>query len=168
MLYELAAAASAITRGSATKLLINDRADIAVDAGADGVHLTTQSLSVEDVRRTFGPKLLIGVSTHSTEEASAASANGADFAVFGPVFETASKSEYGAPQGLASLRKVTLELGAFPVLALGGITIGNVAECMRAGARGLAAIRMLDDPTRLTDVVNQIRAIFEEHRAKLC
>jgi thiamine-phosphate pyrophosphorylase len=162
VLYQLATSASAITRGTSTKLLVNDRSDIAVDAGADGVHLTTQSMPAEVVRQTFGPNLLIGVSTHSTKEAATASVSGADFVVFGPIFETVSKCQYGEPLGLTSLNRVTQELGSFPVLALGGITVDKVAECIRAGARGIAAIRMLNDLSLLGHVVNEIRSRFDE------
>src|SRR5215213_3988547 len=90
MLYELATNAARLTRGSDTRLLVNDRADIARAAGADGVHLTTRSLEAAVVRRAFGEDFLIGVSAHSLEEARAARDGGADFAVFGPVFDTPS------------------------------------------------------------------------------
>lgn len=165
VLYQLASSAARITKGSASKLLINDRSDIAAAAGADGVHLTTTSLPIAIVRRTFGDGFLIGVSTHSVEEARLARQGGADFAVFGPVFETASKREFGEPPGLTGLARVCSELATFPVLALGGVTIGNVAECIRAGARGVAAIRMLQQPAQLADIVDEIRSRdFEETR----
>lgn len=162
MLYELATSAAAITSGSSTKLLVNDRADVASAAGADGVHLSTQSVPAEVIRRTFGEEFLIGVSTHSLEEAAAARDVGADFAVFGPIFETSSKRKYGEPLGVKKLAEVTSALSPFPILALGGLTTSNAAECIRAGARGVAAIRMLNDPLRLTEVANEIRAAFEE------
>lgn len=160
VLYQLSARAAGITRGSATKLLVNDRSDIAASAGADGVHLTTSSLPAEVVRRTFGAEFLIGVSTHSLAEADLASRS-ADFVVFGPVFETTSKREYGEPQGLTNLRTVSSGLAPFPVLALGGVSMSNVAECIQAGVRGIAAIRMLSDPDRLGFVVNEIREIHQ-------
>jgi len=144
-LFELVARAAELTRGSKTRLLVNDRSDIARAAGADGVHLTTQSLPVDVVRKTCGFEFLIGVSTHSLDEARAASAGGADFVVFGPVFETESKRVYGEPQGLDKLAAVTRELGEFPVVAIGGITLENAGECFRAGASGVAAIRLLND-----------------------
>ena len=150
VLYELVARAAEITRGSKTRLLVNDRSDIARAAGADGAHLTTQSLPVEVVRSIFGVNFLIGVSTHSLDEARAARAGGADFVVFGPVFETESKRAYGEPQGLDKLAEVTRELGEFPVVAIGGITLDNVDECFQAGARGIAAIRLLNDTENLT------------------
>ena len=157
VLYELSASAARITSGSATRLLINDRSDIAAAAGADGVHLTTHSLPADVVRRTFGDDFLIGVSTHSAGEAGVARRSRADFVVFGPVFETASKSEYGAPQGLTNLEKISLELSPFPILALGGLTVGNAADCIHAGAQGVAGIRMFGDPDGLADVANAIR-----------
>jgi thiamine-phosphate pyrophosphorylase len=144
VLFELVARAAEITHGSKTRLLVNDRSDIARAAGADGVHLTAQSLPVEVVRKTCGAEFLIGVSTHSLVEAQAARDAGADFVVFGPVFETESKRAYGAPQGLEKLREVTRALSEFPVVAIGGITLENFSECFEAGARGVAAIRMLN------------------------
>lgn len=160
VLYDLSASAAAITKGSATKLLVNDRSDIAMAAGADGVHLTTSSLPTSVVRQAFGDKFLIGVSTHSLEEASEARRSGADFVVFGPVFETASKSEYGDPAGVTNLAQVVLELSPFPVLALGGLEMSKVADCIQAGARGIAAIRMLSDPQRLGEIANDIREMW--------
>ena len=157
VLYQLATSAAGIAKGSATKLLINDRSDIAAAAGADGVHLTSASLPTAVVRQAFGEGFLIGVSTHSLEEAKLARRSGADFVVFGPVFATASKREYGEPLGLAKLARVCAELSAFPVLALGGVEIGKVAACMQAGARGIAAIRLLQQPERLAAIVDGIR-----------
>ena len=157
VLFQLATSAAGITKGSATKLLINDRSDIAAAAGADGVHLTTSSLPTAVVRQSFGDGFLIGVSTHSPEEARRARQGGADFAVFGPVFDTASKKEFGEPPGLTGLASVCSELSPFPILALGGVMTGNVAECIRAGARGVAAIRMLQQPAQLAEIVDEIR-----------
>jgi thiamine-phosphate pyrophosphorylase len=164
VLYQLSASAARVTRGSATKLLINDRSDIAAAAGADGVHLTMHSLPTDVVRRAFGDEFLIGVSTHSAREANVARRRGADFLVFGPVFETASKSKYGAPQGLQNLERVCAELFPFPVVALGGLTVNNVAACIQAGAQGIAGIRMFGDPDKLADVVNAIRESVRRER----
>ena len=159
VLFELASHAAEITRETSTQLLINDRADIAAGADAGGVHLTTQSLPVAAVRASFGPQLLIGVSTHSAEEAEAARAGGADFIVFGPVFEPLSKP-YGLPVGLQALSQVVSAVAPLPVIALGGIDLGNVAECARAGAAGVAAITMFKDRDRLTDVKKEVRVRF--------
>ena len=162
VLYQLSASAAAITTGSETKLLVNDRADTAASSHADGVHLTTQSLPPDIVRRTFGAEFLVGVSTHSKAEAVAASQSGADFIVFGPVFVTSSKRQYGEPLGLEKLKEVTSELAPFPVLALGGITIDNVADCIHAGATGVAAIGMLNDRFRLDRIVGEIQRRFHK------
>jgi thiamine-phosphate pyrophosphorylase len=166
VLFELATAAVELVRGSSTKLLINDRADIASAAVAHGVHLTTTSLPVEIIRSTFGNEFLIGVSTHSLAEARVAKQGGADFVVFGPVFDTPSKSEYGRPQGLDELAKVTSELSPFPVLALGGIKLENVVDCLRAGARGVAGISMLRDAERLAGLTSKIHQIVQDCRTK--
>src|SRR5689334_4028396 len=128
-LYELVSRAAEITRGSATRLLVNDRFDVASAAGADGVHLTTVSLPTRVVREVCGPNFLIAVSTHSLDEARRARDEGADFVVFGPVFETESKRAFGPPQGLEKLQRVTSELRGFPVLAIGGVTLDNAESC---------------------------------------
>lgn len=141
-LYELASELATITNETETRLLINDRADIAKASGADGVHLTARSLPVEVVRRLFGEDFLIGVSTHSSDEIRSASANGADFVVFGPVFQTPNK---GTPVGLEKLRDICNEFSSFPVLGLGGIDELNFQTVLQAGAAGFAAIRALNN-----------------------
>ena len=161
VLYEITERAVEITRGSDTRLLVNDRSDIARAAGADGVHLTAQSLRVDVVRKIYGPEFLIGVSTHSLDEASAAQVGGSDFVVFGPVFETESKREFGEPQGLKRLEQVTRELRGFPVVAIGGITLENVRACFEAGASGVAAIRLLNDTERMVSIAEAIRSVYE-------
>lgn len=161
-LHDLVTRAVEITFGTGTRLLVNDRSDIARAAGADGVHLTTQSLPAEVVRQTCGPEFLIGVSTHSRDEARAAQESGADFVVFGPVFETESKRAFGEPQGLEKLQELTSELREFPVLAIGGVTLDNVGACFKAGASGVAAIRLLNDAERLSSVVELIRSEFNK------
>jgi len=161
-LYELSTRAADTTKGTATKLLVNDRADIAAAAGADGVHLASLSLPPSIVRRTFGADFLIGASTHSLEQVAAAARSGADFVVFGPVFDTLSKRQYGEPLGLAELKKVTSAVAPFPVLALGGVAMNNVADCIHAGAAGIAAIRILNDRLQLDQIVNEIRGHFDK------
>jgi thiamine-phosphate pyrophosphorylase len=160
-LFELTARVAEITHGSDTRLLVNDRSDIARAAGADGVHLTSQSLPAEVVRTTHGPGFLIGVSTHSLEEARAARVGGANFVVFGPVFETESKLAFGAPQGLSRLAEVTNNLRGFPVVAIGGITLENAGACFEAGASGVAAIRLLNDARRMSSIVESIRSVYK-------
>jgi thiamine-phosphate pyrophosphorylase len=164
VLYDLALQAVDLTRASNTRVLINDRADVARSAGAAGVHLTAVSIETSVIRKTFGDDFLIGVSTHSMEEARIARDAGADFSVFGPVFETASKRVYGEPLGLKRLAEVTTALQGFPVLALGGVTLENVAGCFNAGAAGVAAIRLMTDPEQLAGVVSEVGARFRSQR----
>jgi thiamine-phosphate pyrophosphorylase len=156
-LYELAYRCARIARSSDTKLLINDRSDVALAAGAHGVHLTARSIPANIVRKLLGPSSLIGVSTHAVEEVRNAREAGADFVVFGPVFETPSKLQYGAPVGLTQLRKAVESNASFPVLALGGINPDNVAACFEQGAAGVAGITLFDDAAKLTEVLKICR-----------
>jgi len=157
VLYELTVRAAAITQGSVTRLLVNDRADIALAAGACGVHLTARSLETSIVRKSFRQDFLIGVSTHSLREAKAARDASADFVTFGPVFDTPSKQIYGAPVGHEALSEAARSLPFFPLIALGGITLQNAHAALNAGASGIAAIRLFNDPQSLGTVAHAIR-----------
>jgi thiamine-phosphate pyrophosphorylase len=142
-------------RRKGARLLVNDRADIAASARA-GVHLTTRSLTVEVVRGAFGPDMLVGVSTHTFEEARAAQQGGADFVVFGPVFDTVSKKDYGEPVGLEALHQVATRL-TIPVLGLGGIKPSNFRGALDAGAAGVAGISMFTEAQDLSSLVAAIK-----------
>lgn len=159
VLHELASRCAEATRGTGTRLLVNDRADIARAAGADGVHLTARSLEAATVRRAFGADFLIGVSAHTPEEARAARDGGADFAVFGPVFDTPSKRALGSPAGVGNLREVARSLSPFPLFAIGGVTRRGVRQVLQAGARGVAAIRLFGDPNSLREAAEEIRSL---------
>lgn len=148
LLFELAAEAAKVTGNSGTKLLVNDRADVAFAAKADGVHLTGVSLPTAIIRQSFPPEFIIGVSTHSVAEANEARKQGADFVTFSPIFPTDSKAEYGEPQGLKKLSEVCRRLNPFPVIALGGIDETNFSKTLENGASGFAAIRFLNDLLR--------------------
>jgi thiamine-phosphate pyrophosphorylase len=139
-----------------TRLLVNDRADVAFGASADGVHLTTKSMPPTDVRMAFGDRFVIGVSTHSLDEVRHAKHGLADFATFGPVFHTSSKLVYGQPVGLQALREAASLDVDFPLLALGGVNIERAAECFRFGAKGIAGIGMFSDPIQLADTVKAL------------
>lgn len=149
--FELTEKAAALARNSQTKLLVNDRADIALSAGADGVHLTSLSLSAETIRRNFPKDFIVGVSTHTLAEAERARRQGADFVTFSPIFHSPNKGE---PQGLTELKKICAALKPFPVVALGGIDETNYKSVLQAGASGFAAIRFLNEPENLIKVMS--------------
>jgi len=125
-------------------LFVNDRIDVAIAAGADGIHLGGGSVPVHVARRLVGPDAMIGVSTHVPGEAPA----GADFAFFGPVWETPGKEHVGSERLVEAVRAT-----AIPVLAIGGVTAGRVPTVRAAGAAGVAVIRAIlaaPDPARAT------------------
>lgn len=150
LLFELTAAAVKIVRKSSTRILVNDRADIALAAGADGVHLPANSLCPTAIREKFPTDFIIGVSAHSLREAEEAVAEGADFILVGPVFETPGK---GPPVGLDVFGDVCRRLKPFPVIALGGIDARNYEEALAAGGSGIAAIRFLNDPKNIESMM---------------
>lgn len=128
-----------VARAHGQRLLVNDRLDVALAAGADGVHLPTAGLPPAAARAVLGPAALIGVSCHSAGDVRRARDGGATFATFGPVWDTPSKRPYGAPVGLAALADaVTLGL---PLVALGGVTPDGARQAREAGAAGVAVIR---------------------------
>lgn len=138
------------TRRHGARLLINDRADVALAVGADGVQRTHTSLPVAALRGITPPGFLIGASAHSTAEAREAATEGADFVVFGPVYDTPSKRRYGPPQGLAALEAAAAATPR-PLLAVGGITPERVREVRAAGAAGVAVIGAVYGAARPAD-----------------
>lgn len=138
-IFSLGVALVRLCRQHGARLLINDRADLAVAVGADGVQLTRKSYAPREARRILGREKLIGVSTHSVAEAEDAAREEADFVTLGPVFHTPSKRRYGPPLGTALLREATGRV-KIPVFAIGGIKPAGVAEVFQAGAFGVALI----------------------------
>jgi thiamine-phosphate pyrophosphorylase len=153
MLFDLVRDAVSAAKRSETAIFVNDRADVARSAGADGVHLPEGGLAPEVVKRIF-PELLVGVSTHDLAGAVRASEAGADLIYFGPIFETPGK---GKPVGLDVLASVCRGVAA-PVVALGGIDEGNFQAALDAGAAGIAAIRALNDAESRRRVLARLRA----------
>jgi thiamine-phosphate pyrophosphorylase len=161
-LYQLATELQRLTSKYGAKLFINDRIDVAMAAGADGVHLGISSIPVAAVRSLPGVNLLIGYSAHSVEDACRAEADCADFVTFGPVYQTPSKAAYGAPLGLSPLKAASERLSV-PLFALGGIKRLNIPEVMAAGVSGIAlisAIMSAADPEKETA---SLLKTIEEH-----
>ena len=161
-LLALARAIEKAVRAGGQLLVVNDRVDVALAAGADGVHLPSAGIPPADARRLLGAGARIGVSCHSVADVAQEIRGGADFATFGPVFDTPSKRAYGEPVGLDRLAEAA-PLG-LPLLGLGGVDLSNAAAVMEAGAAGVAAIRAwleADDPSEavraLVEVVQRTR-----------
>jgi len=147
-LFELVEAALKLPNSHDSKIIVNTRADVAMAAGAAGVHLPSGSPPAHVWRRPdFLVDFLIGVSCHSVEEVRQAEAEGADYVVFGPVFPPISKPAGLEPRGLEGLRRAAAAV-RIPVLALGGVTRENSAACVSAGAAGIAGITIFQNPLR--------------------
>lgn len=148
-IFELADKLSVLCHRYDAKLFVNDRIDVALAVDAAGVQLGKSSLPIETARALMGSEKSIGYSTHSLAEAKRAEHEGADFILFGPVYFTASKAAYGAPQGLTPLKEVVAKV-ALPVYAIGGIKAATLAETIHTGVRGVALISAIigaGDPT---------------------
>lgn len=150
-------------RGANPSVLINDRLDVALAAGAAGVHLGHESVPARNVVRwcrsgNAPARFLIGVSCHNIEDAREAESAGASYIFFGPVYDTPSKRSFGPPQGLGKLTEVCRAV-RLPVIAIGGVNEENAEECLRAGAAGIAAIRLFQetrDPAALRHAIARL------------
>jgi thiamine-phosphate pyrophosphorylase len=144
-----------LTREAGVLFIVNDYVDIALLAEADGVHVGQDDLPVPDVRRLIGPDKLIGLSTHSLEQAQAARAAGADYIGVGPIFSTQTKADVTAPLGLAYLDQA---VGAvdLPIAAIGGIKRHNIADIVRHGAR---TICLVTEIVEAEDIVDRVRSL---------
>lgn len=156
-LTDLVAAILVLTRGSGTKVVVNDRLDVALTTGADGVHLRADSIAVREARQIAPAGFLVGRSVHTEDEAR--SAAGADYLIAGTVFPTPSKPHVNAWLGAPGLRKI-VQATAAPVLAIGGVTTERVAEVAATGAAGVAAVGLFANGS-IDDVVVAIRRAFD-------
>jgi len=138
-------------------VLLNDRIDLVIALGADGVHLRSDSLPVSVARRLLGNEHLIGISTHSVEEARIAAGEGANFIVLGPVFDTPSKRSYGPPLGVQVLHEAcrTIHL---PIFAIGGMTPTRIPHVLSSGAYGVAVISSILQSTSIPDSTRELLA----------
>lgn len=168
-LLELIRRAIAVTRGGANtraRIIVNDRLDVAIAARAAGVHLGGDSIPLAEAVQwcragNAPPDFMVGASCHHVQEAIAAERAGGNYIFFGPVYETPAKMKFGAPQGVDKLAEVCRNV-QIPVLAIGGIDEENTGTCVRAGATGIAAIRLFQQPpdaASLGGVVSRLRAI---------
>jgi thiamine-phosphate pyrophosphorylase len=149
--------------GGRALVLVNDRADLALLSGADGVHVGDDDLPVPDARRLLGPDLLVGRTTRTLEEARAAVAEGADHVGFGPIFATTTKALAVPPRGVDGLRAVCAGLGA-PVVAIGGIGQGTIGAVAGAGAACAAVVGALFAAGDAEENARRLAAAFEAGR----
>jgi thiamine-phosphate pyrophosphorylase len=150
-----------LTRGTTSRVVVNDRADIALAAGASGVHLRANSCDAARVRALAPGGFLIGRSVHATAEAVAtAAAGGCDYLIFGTVFSSTSKPANHPVAGLDALRDACRSV-QLPVLAIGGIALDNAALVARAGASGIAAISLFERSGALAATVSALRRVFD-------
>ena len=138
-LMTLAREVQSVTASRRAQLLINDRIDIALALEGVGVHLRSNSLPVPVARRLLGAQHLLGVSVHAVEEAVQAESQGADYIIFGPIYETPSKQMFGPPLGIHTLEKAC-RLVRIPIIGIGGVTAARAREMRQAGAFGVAVI----------------------------
>jgi thiamine-phosphate pyrophosphorylase len=138
--FEQAESAVQVARDLGAKIIINDRVDIALTVKADGVHLGQEDLPPDAARRVLGGNAIIGLSTHSLQQARLAAPMPIDYVAIGPIFPTTTKQSANAPVGLDGLARVRDALGEMPLVAIGGITCENVRAVMKSGADVVAVI----------------------------
>ena len=158
--YDQAVECVAYGRSRGVRIIINDRADIALMANADGVHLGQDDMPPAAARLVLGPDKIIGYSTHSIEQAIAAAASGVDYVAIGPIFETRSKVDPDPLVGLNGLAAVKAAIGGVPLVAIGGINASNIVDVLRAGADSSAIIgAILADPQGITTAMRRLLEI---------
>ncbi|MDV0444453.1 thiamine phosphate synthase [Methanorbis rubei] len=158
-LYEIACKMKEICRGYAL-FIVNDRVDVALAAGADGVHLGQSDLPIAAVRKLCPKNFLIGISVGSVEEAKEAEAAGADYVAVSPVFSTSSKSDAGAGHGIAVVRDICSSVMC-PVIGIGGINAENTPELIAAGLDGVAVISAVVSAPDVTEAARELSLIIK-------
>jgi thiamine-phosphate pyrophosphorylase len=159
--YEAAVQVRDVTRGSGTLFIVNDRLDIALAVGADGVHLGQQDMPLLAARKVAPNDLLIGISVGTVQEAVRAEHEGADYIAFGPVFPTASKSDAGPGLGLKTLREMAQAI-TVPLVAIGGIGPVNLREVMSNGADGVAVISAVVGQEDIAGATRDLKRLVRE------
>ena len=164
-LFDAVVAAMEVARGTGVKVIVNDRVDIALMSKADGVHLGQTDLPAEEARRILGPERLIGVSTHTLEQAELAARSPADMIAFGPIFATSTKEDPDPVTGLEQLANVRRIVAEMPLIAIGGITADNLGSVFQAGADSVAMIGSLFRNGRsIAETVAEMLQIAEQKR----
>ena len=164
--FHEAARAIQLARQRGVRVIINDRVDIALTLQADGVHLGQDDLPPEAARRLLGKEFIIGISTHTVEQAQQAWKLPVDYLAIGPIFPTKTKSDPEPTVGLAGLSAVRKAVGDFPIVAIGGITAGTTASVIDAGATSVALISaLLSPPEEMTNGVRDLLQLLNcEHK----
>lgn len=139
-LFRDAEAALQVARDKGTRLIVNDRVDLALALKADGVHLGQDDLPPSAVRKVLGDRAIIGFSTHNLQQAEHALAQPVDYIAAGPIFTTGTKEDAEPPIGLEGLKEIRAAIGDLPLVAIGGISADNAADVIRAGANAVAVI----------------------------
>jgi thiamine-phosphate pyrophosphorylase len=167
-MIKLASEMKTLCADNEVAFIVNDRVDIAIAAEADGIHLGQDDFPIPLARRLLGEDVIIGGSAATMEEAQACFSEGADYVGFGPVYPTTSKEDAGPVSGAELLKKVVQSI-SLPIIAIGGVSVENVHEVMKAGAHGIAVISAVccqEDPeqaTRALDQVLQMSTIGGDH-----
>ncbi|TRZ49481.1 thiamine phosphate synthase [bacterium] len=156
-MYEEARKLKSICRG--VTFLINDRLDLALAVGADGVHLGREDLPYKTARKLLGKNKIIGLTVHSLREAKQAEMQGADYVGISPVFATGTKTDAGRPVGVRLIREIRKHV-SIPIIAIGGINLANAKEVIAAGASGICAISAVVTKPDIKKEIKKFQALF--------
>jgi thiamine-phosphate pyrophosphorylase len=160
-MYDDAVKLKKICRKKNVIFIINDRMDIAIASGADGVHIGQEDMSYSVARKILGKNKIIGITVHNLKEAKNAQKQGADYLGVSPIFSTDTKRDAGRPAGISLIEKIKSCLcGTIPVMAIGGINLSNAGEVMAAGADGLCAISATVTKNNVKKEIKKFQKLF--------